>query len=118
MGLTKVFKLRFLPFLIGLPMLAFFLAYNLKNPSTVLLDTFSEQLTFLGFIVALAAYLASLARELIEALGQLATTDNKRALPKTRLGWISTAEFQLLVLGTFTSGRILFSGPHAMTVLV
>lgn len=109
-NITKAFKLRFLPFLLGLPLLAFFLAYNLKNPSHVLLNTFAEQLTFLGFIVALAAYLASIARELIKTLNALAETDEKRKVTKLDLGWVSTAEFHLVVIGAFTSARIVL-GP-------
>ena len=81
-----------------------------EKPSEVLLNTFSEQLTFLGFIVALAAYLASIARELIKTLNPLAQTDEKRKVPKLDLGWISTAEFHLVLLGAFTSARIVL-GP-------
>ncbi len=105
---SKLFKLRFVPFLMGIALLAFYLAYNLPNPTDDLLSDFSKQLTFLGFIVALAAYLASVGRELVKTLN--VRNDPKRPDHKLDLGWIVTAEFNLVMLGIFTSARVVL-GP-------
>ncbi len=73
----------------------------------LLLDKAPAQLGFLGFVVALASYLAAVRRESVKALKQ--TQDPEREDRKKAVARITIAEQALVCLGILTISRIILS---------
>lgn len=69
-------------------------------------------LMLLGFVVALASYLASVARETVKKMATLEkrNTDERLKL-KRNIAWTTTAEIQLVLLGLLTIVRVA-AGPE------
>ena len=93
-----------------------------KEPLVTDIDS-KMLLTLLGFVVALAAYLASVAREIVKGLGALVKTgpnyqkDNKKL--RLNIAWTTTAEIQLVVVGLLIFLRIVMgTKPFIPTPLI
>jgi hypothetical protein len=85
---------------------------------SVVHDTYDTKafLTMLPFVVALAAYLANVAREIIKKLGTKDSNGKNANTPadilkmRCNIAWMTTAEIQLVVLGLLILVRII-AGP-------
>lgn len=62
----------------------------------------------LAFVVSLAAYLASVSREIVKKLGSENLDNTARRKGKLNIGWTSSAEMQLVLLGLLLIPRIVF----------
>jgi hypothetical protein len=100
--------LRFVAILVISVLIAFVPPWKGIMPrGNELLDELRVQITFLGFVVALASYLASVTRESVKSLKDLDFTETVKR--KNYLAWVTTAEQSLVALGCVAIVRIVFS---------
>ena len=110
---AKSFDWRFL--LVIVVMIGLTLAFAVRFPEdeqSLKIGEFRALLTFLGFVVALASYLASVSREIVKKLSE---SDEERPIRKRSIAWMTTAEIQLVLLGLLIILRIAI-GAHTWMI--
>ena len=109
----KEFHIRFVVMILLILVGAVLLTY-VKGREALLdasIDT-KMLVAVLAFVVSLAAYLASVAREIVKRLGESDLADKERKKAQFNVAWTTTAEMQLVLLGLFILIRVAFgSGP-------
>ncbi|HEY1267939.1 MAG TPA: hypothetical protein VGH16_11850, partial [Candidatus Binatia bacterium] len=109
------FRISFWGALVIIPILALWLAGrdwfgaaivpNNKSPFEI-----TALLTFLGFVVAVASYLAAVGREIVKKIGDADKGSKDWKNYKVNIGYVAVSELNLLLLGIAIFARIV-TGP-------